>query len=87
MSMRTSLEKVGEFSFRAFLLVAAIAVVAVFALPDEMRAMRRFAIGVAYFTGLPAILGLVVLAFEKKGWLRDGDGAQKRCAREDEKKA
>jgi hypothetical protein len=87
MSSRTSLEKLGTFFFRAFLLVAAMAVVAVFTLPDEMRALRRLAIGVAYFTGLPAALGLVVLAFEKKGWLRDGAGAQERRAKEDEKKA
>ena len=87
MSSRTSMEKVGAFFFRAFLLITAIAVVAVFTLPEEMSALRRFAVGAAYFTGLPVILGLAVLAFAKKGWLRDRDGTQEPRAKEDGKKA
>jgi len=81
------MEKVGAIVFRAFLLIASIAAVAIFALPDEMRSQRRVAVVVAYFTGLPAILGLVVLAFEKKGWLRDKAGAREPRTKEDEKNA
>ena len=87
MNTQSSVEKIGVSLFRAFVFVATVALVAVFALPDEMRPLRRFAIGIAYFTGLPAILGLVVLAFEKKGWLRGGYVGRERRAFEDEKKA
>ena len=62
-------QKLGTIVFWLYLGLAVIAVVIFFALPPESRAFRRAALIAAYVCGLPAALGLVVLAFERLGSL------------------
>jgi hypothetical protein len=63
-------QRAGVFAFWSIVALAAAAAIAFFALPVEARALRRVAAIVCYVCGLPAALGILVLAFEKFGWLK-----------------
>jgi len=63
-------QRAGVFAFWATVALAAVAMIAFFALPAEAKVLRRVAAIVSYVCGLPVALGILVLAFEKFGWLK-----------------
>ena len=64
------MKKLGAFGFWLGIGLTASAVLALFVLPSEAKQFRRAAMIVAYVCGLPATLGIMMVVFEKLGWLK-----------------